>query len=83
MDRTLQDPARYLVIIEQDGAMLARMYDAQRRQIIEFDAASEEVAVMLAGLEPVHDGTAPTWDAALRGHNRHEREQAQVYELDV
>jgi hypothetical protein len=79
----MQERARYLVIIEQDGAMLARLFDAQRRQVIEFDAASEEVAVMLAGLEPVHDGTAAAWDHALRGHNRGEREQAQVYELDV
>lgn len=79
----MQTPARYLVIIEQDGAMLARLFDAERRQVIEFDAASEEVAVMLAGLAPVHDGSAPVWDSALRGHNQGEREQAQVYELDV
>ena len=79
----MQEPARYLVIIEQDGAMLARLFDAERRPVIEFDAASEEVAVMLAGLEPVHDGTAPAWDRALRGHNPRERAAAQVFELDV
>jgi hypothetical protein len=79
----VQAPARYLVIIEQDGAMLARLFDAERRPVIEFDAASEEVAVMLAGLEPVHDGSEPAWDAALRGHNPGERVRAQVYELDV
>jgi hypothetical protein len=79
----MQERARYLVIIEQDGAMLARLFDAQRRPVAEFDAASEEVAVMLNGLQPVHDAAAPMWDAALRGHNPGEREQAQVFELDV
>lgn len=75
--------ARYLVLIEQDGAMLARLFDVDRQPVIEIDGASEEVAVMTAGLQPAHEAGGPEWDVALRGHNRDERERAQVYTLDV
>ena len=76
-------PARYLVLIEQDGSMLARLFDADRRPVIEIDGTSEEVAVMTQGLQPAHEGDRTDWDHALRGHNRSERERAQVYTLDV
>lgn len=79
----MQAPARYLVIIESDGSMLARLFDAQRIQRAEFDAASEEVAVMTAGLQPAADAAEPVWDRPLAGHNAAERAAAQVYTLDV
>ncbi|WP_428424039.1 hypothetical protein [Methylibium sp.] len=79
----MQKPARFLVLIESGGAMLARLFDAERRQHAEFDGSSEEVAVMTAGLTPTHDAAATDWDAALAGHNRNERRAAQVYALDV
>lgn len=79
----MQQPARFLVLIESDGAMLARMFDAERRQLAEFDASSEEVAVMTTGLSPMHEAGMATWDRALAGHSGAERTAAQVYRLDV
>lgn len=79
----MQQPARFLVLIESDGAMLARMFDAERRQLAEFDASSEEVAVMTTGLAPAHDAAVPAWDRALAGHSAAERTAAQVYQLDI
>lgn len=79
----MQAPARYLVLIESDGAMLARLFDAQRVQRAEFDAASEEVAVMTSGLRPTNGAGDATWDQPLAGHNAGERAAAQVYTLDV
>lgn len=79
----MQAPARTLVLIEQDGAMLARLFDLQLNLVSEFDAASEEVGVMTAGLRPEHGADAPAWDKALRGHSPRERAEALVYRLDV
>lgn len=76
-------PAKYLVIIDAAGSMVARMFDAQRRELAEFDASSEEVAVMTQGLRPAKAANAPEWDDALDGHNRAERIAADVYTLDV
>lgn len=79
----MQEPARYLVLIETDGAMLARLFDAGRRPLAEFDAASEEVAVMTRGLVPEQGATALEWQQALSGHNGSERSTARIYTLDV
>ncbi|MEW6705082.1 MAG: hypothetical protein AB1430_09565 [Pseudomonadota bacterium] len=79
----MQKPARYLVLIEQDGAMLARLLDDDLRLVEEFDASSEEVATMTAGLKGRQSAADPFWDRALRGHNPAERAAALVYTLDV
>lgn len=79
----MQEPARYLVLIESDGAMLARLFDVQLRQLAEFDAASEEVVVMTRGLLPQRGVVGPEWARALAGHNSAERAAARVYTLDV
>ncbi|HZE92265.1 MAG TPA: hypothetical protein VE029_11255 [Rhizobacter sp.] len=76
-------PAKYLILIESGGAMVARLFDANRVQLSDFDAASEEVAVMTQGLTPRHDGTDAAWARALSGHNAAERAAAQVFTLDV
>lgn len=76
-------PAKYLVIIDAAGSMVARLFDAQRRELAEFDASSEEVAVMTQGLRPAKCAAAPEWDGALDGHNLIERIAADVYTLDV
>ncbi|EWS55707.1 MULTISPECIES: hypothetical protein [unclassified Methylibium] len=78
----MQKPARFLVLIESDGMMLARLFDAERRQLAEFDASSEEVAVMSSGLLP-SDAAGALWEAALAGHSEGERQAARVYTLDV
>jgi hypothetical protein len=79
----MQQPAKYLVVIDAAGEMVARMFDAQRRLLAEFDASSSEVAVMTQGLQPARDAADAVWNDALRGHNRQEREQAEVFTLDV
>jgi len=76
-------PARYLILIDSGGEMLARLFDAERTQVADIDASSEEVAVMIAGLTPIQGAAEPEWDRPLAGHSFSERELAQVFELDV
>lgn len=78
-----QTPARYLVVIDASGGMVARLFDAQHIQVAEFDASSEEVAVMATGLQPVRGALGPEWARALSGHSEGERRQAEVYTLDI
>jgi len=79
----MQKPARFLVLIEQDSAMLARLFDDGLQLMIEFDGSSEEVSVMTAGLEPRRGAVDVTWDRPLRGHSPAERAAALVFTLDV
>ncbi len=60
-------PAKYLVLIESGGSMVARLFDAKRHLVNEIDASSEEVAVMTQGLKSSDQANAPEWVAALRG----------------
>jgi len=76
-------PARYLVLIDASGAMTARLFDAERRPLGDFDASSEEVAVMTRGLAAARGADEPDWDRALAGHNASERRGADVFILDV
>ena len=76
-------PAKYLVVIDAGGAMVARLFDAQRKPMGEFDASSEEVAVMTSGLTPARAGLEAGWAQALSGHNPDERAAADIYTLDV
>ena len=79
----MQNRAKYLVVIDSAGEMVARMFDAARRLLVDFDASSSEVAVMTQGLQPARSAAGREWDGPLGGHSRHEREQADVYTLDV
>jgi len=79
----MQAPAKYLVLIDAGGEMIARMFDAQLRLVSEFDASSEEVAVMTTGLLPERGAQGAFWDRALKGHSAEERAVAEVYTLDV
>ena len=79
----MQNPAKFLVVIDSAGEMVARMFDAQRRMMVDFDASSSEVAVMTQGIEPSRGAAGKEWDDALGGQSRREREQAEVYALDV
>ena len=79
----MQKPAKYLVVIDSAGEMVARMFDAQRKPLVDFDASSSEVAVMTQGLAPTRGANAAEWDAALAGRSALEREHAEVYTLDV
>lgn len=79
----MQKPAKFLVVIDSGGEMIARMFDTERRLMAEFDASSSEVVVMTQGLQPERSAGDAAWNTALRGHSRSEREQAEVYTLDI
>ena len=79
----MQAPARYLVIIDSDGAQTAMLFTAERKLVGEFDAGTEEVAVMATGLAPTRSAAAPEWDRALAGSTPGARANAVVYKLDV
>lgn len=79
----MNKPARYLVLIEASGeGMVARLFDAERAHLGDFDASSFEVADMTAGVVPTQGATDPAWGLALNGHNEAERAAALVYRLD-
>ncbi len=78
-----RQPARYLVLIDAAGVSLARLFQATREQVAEFDGGTEEVARMTQGLVPARGADAPEWDRALDGHSAAERAAAAVYTLDV
>ncbi len=76
-------PAKYLVLIEADGTVLAKLYDAQRAHVADVDATSEEVGVMTRGLTPEAGANAAPWAQILSGHGTRERAEARIYTLDV
>ena len=78
-----QPPARYLVLIDSGGNMVARMFLENYEQVAEFDAAVEEVALMTKNLAPEVGAVDPEWDLALRGHSTEERAGAAVYTLEI
>jgi hypothetical protein len=75
--------SRYLVVIDSGGFMVARLFLASREQVAEFDASTEEVAQMIAHLQPEDGASDPQWDRALAGHSAAERAGARVYVLDI
>lgn len=75
--------AKYLLILESAGSMVARLFDAEHRHLSDFDASSEEVAVMTRGLQATEGARSPDWGRALQGHNDSELAGALVYTLDV
>lgn len=79
----MQDPAKYLVMIDLDGGSTALLFTAARVQVAEFDASSEEVPVMTQGLVPSRTANTPEWDQALAGCSHEARLTAQVFVLDV
>ena len=75
--------ARYLVLIESGGVVIARLFLDSRELVGEFDAGTEEVARLTAGLAPVRGDTGPEWDRVLEGHSVAERSAAEVHALNV
>lgn len=76
-------PVKFLIVIDAGGAMVARLFDANRVHVIDMDASTQDVADTVEGIAPVHSGTDAMWDTALAGHTAAERAQAQVYTLAV
>ena len=75
-------PARYVVLIEAGDGMVARLFDADRAHLIDFDASSWEVADMTAGLLPAEGADHGEWGNALEGHSDAQLRAARVYTLD-
>ena len=78
-----RSPSRYLVLIDSAGAVVARLFVESREEVAEFDAGTEEVALMTRGLQPTQGAGGPEWDRALAGHSADERAGAEVFTLDV
>jgi hypothetical protein len=76
-------PVKFLILIDTEGARVARLFDATRRHVMDMDASTEDVLVTIQGVLPSATGTAPEWDAALAGHSAAERAQAQVFTLPL
>ncbi|MEY4754559.1 MAG: hypothetical protein RJA44_2234, partial [Pseudomonadota bacterium] len=51
--------------------------------LADFDASSEEVAVMIRGLPGVLGAQTADWGLALQGHSPAELAEAEVYTLDL
>jgi hypothetical protein len=75
--------SRYLIVIDSAGEMVARLFTETRAVAGEFDASSEEVAVMTKGLIAAAGASGAEWNDALQGHSASERAGAEVYTLDV
>lgn len=82
-DAPHRPPARYLVVIDAGGSMIARLFLANHQVVAEFDAGTEETAQMTRGLVPSKSANGPDWDRALQGHSAAERSAADIYLLDV
>ena len=77
-------PVRYVVIIDEAGSAVARLFLASREQVGEVDAGSEEVARLVRGRQPEPGAASGVdWDRALLAHSAAERASAEVYTLDV
>lgn len=79
----LRQRARYMVVIDSAGSVVARLFTDARESAGEFDAGTEEVALMTRGLVAAPGALGAEWDRALEGHNTAERAAAEVYTLDV
>ena len=76
-------PARYLVVIDAGGSLVARLFLDTRELVAEFDAGTEEATQMTVGLVPAKGADGPEWDHALEGNTGAERRAADVYTLDI
>lgn len=76
--------ARWLVLIDEAGTSIARLFDADRHEVASLDGGTEEVARMTSGLPAAPQGADdPAWDRALAGHSMDERRAARVWALDL
>lgn len=75
--------SRYLIVISSSGGQVAKLFVDSREQVGEFDASTEEVAVMTRSASASAGASGAEWDKALAGHSAAERAAATVYRLDV
>jgi hypothetical protein len=75
--------SRYLIVIDSSAGPVAKLFLDSREQVGEFDAGTEEVAVMTRSATSSTGASGVEWDKALSGHSAQERAAATVYLLDV
>ncbi|MFT7776322.1 hypothetical protein [Roseateles sp.] len=75
--------SRYLVVIASSAGPVAKLFLDSRELVGEFDAGTEEIAVMTQNASASAGADGPEWDKALRGHSASERAAAVVYRLDI
>lgn len=81
--QTHRQVSRYLVVIGSSAGPVAKLFLDSREQVGEFDAGTEEVAVMTRNAASTTGTSGAEWDKALSGHSAEERAAATVYRLDV
>lgn len=81
--QTHRQVTRYCIVIASTAGALARLLLADRTQVAEFDAGTEEVAELIKTASASVGATGPEWDRALAAHTAAERAAATVYTLDV
>lgn len=79
----MQEPVKYVVILDAGEGAVARLFSVERELVAEFDASAEEVAALTDSLLAGHGASAPEWDDALSGFSPAARVQASVYTLAV
>lgn len=75
--------SRYCVVIASAAGPLALLCLADRTQVAEFDAGTEEVVELTKTATASTGAAGPEWDRVLAGHTAAERAAATVYELPV
>lgn len=75
--------SRYLVVIASGAGPVAKLFLESREQVGEFDASTEEVAVMTRSASASTGASGAEWNKALAGHSAEERAAATIYLLDV
>lgn len=75
--------SRYLIVIASGAGPVAKLFLDSRELAGEFDASTEEVAVMTRSATSSTGAGGAEWDKALAGHSAAERAAATVYLLDV
>jgi len=76
-------PVRYVVVIDADGLVIAKLLLETRQQVEEIFASASEVAQLTQGLRPAKGADGPEWDDALQGYSLAQRRAADVYTLRV
>lgn len=77
-----REVTKYLVVISAPEGPIAKLLLADREQVAELDANTEEVTTMIRGLTPSVGAAEAEWDKSLAGHSSEERATAKIYTLE-
>lgn len=82
VQREHREVTTYLVVIGAAEGPTAKLLLANRKQVAELDANTEEVTSMIKGRTAEIGATGPEWDRALSSHSAKERAESMVYSLN-